>query len=295
MTTYVLNSHKALKWLGYKSCMNLILCKDHTLALDRPLIMGVLNVTPDSFSDGGVFFDVRTALEHAKRMVAEGADIIDVGGESTRPGAEPVSVDEELRRVVPVVKELLNCVQVPISIDTMKPEVADACLKLGVHMLNDVTGLRDDRMVEVAARHNVPVIIMHMLGDPQMMQTHPDYKDVVKEVKQYLKKQADRAQAAGINQIIIDPGIGFGKTVEHNVQLIKHIAEFKKLGYPVLMGVSRKSFIGKILGTDDPAQRLEGTLAAVTACVLNGADILRVHDVKECVRAVKIAEAIRRA
>ncbi|HLD33771.1 MAG TPA: dihydropteroate synthase [Candidatus Nanoarchaeia archaeon] len=275
--------------------MNLILCKDHTLALDRPLIMGVLNVTPDSFSDGGVFFDVRTALEHAKRMVAEGADIIDVGGESTRPGAEPVSVDEELRRVVPVVKELLNCVQVPISIDTMKPEVADACLKLGVHMLNDVTGLRDDRMVEVAARHNVPVIIMHMLGDPQTMQTHPDYKDVVKEVKQYLKKQADRAQAAGINQIIIDPGIGFGKTVEHNVQLIKHIAEFKKLGYPVLMGVSRKSFIGKILGTDDPAQRLEGTLAAVTACVLNGADILRVHDVKECVRAVKIAEAIRSA
>src|SRR3989338_4034282 len=137
MTTYVLNSHKALKWLGYKSCMNLILCKDHTLALDRPLIMGVLNVTPDSFSDGGVFFDVRTALEHAKRMVAEGADIIDVGGESTRPGADPV------------------------SIDTMKPEVADACLKLGVHMLNDVTGLRDDRMVEVAARHNVPVIIMH--------------------------------------------------------------------------------------------------------------------------------------
>jgi len=295
MTTYVLNSHKALKWLGYKSCMNLILCKDHTLALDRPLIMGVLNVTPDSFSDGGVFFDVRTALEHAKRMVAEGADIIDVGGESTRPGAEPVSVDEELRRVVPVVKELLNCVQVPISIDTMKPEVADACLKLGVHMLNDVTGLRDDRMVEVAARHNVPVIIMHMLGDPQTMQTHPDYKDVVKDVKQYLKKQADRAQAAGINQIIIDPGIGFGKTVEHNVQLIKHIAEFKKLGYPVLMGVSRKSFIGKILGTDDPAQRLEGTLAAVTACVLNGADILRVHDVKECVRAVKIAEAIRSA
>lgn len=275
--------------------MNLILCKDHTLALDRPLIMGVLNVTPDSFSDGGVFFDVRTALEHAKRMVAEGADIIDVGGESTRPGAEPVSVDEELRRVVPVVKELLNCVQVPISIDTMKPEVADACLKLGVHMLNDVTGLRDDRMVEVAARHNVPVIIMHMLGDPQTMQTHPDYKDVVKEVKQYLKKQADRAQAAGINQIIIDPGIGFGKTVEHNVQLIKHIAEFKKLGYPVLMGVSRKSFIGKILGTDDPAQRLEGTLAAVTACVLNGVDILRVHDVKECVRAVKIAEAIRSA
>jgi len=273
--------------------MDLIICKDYTLDLSKPLVMGILNVTPDSFSDGGQFLNVDAAIAHAEQMVRDGAHIIDVGGESTRPGAEHVSVNEELRRVVPVVTELVKRLRVPISIDTMKPEVADACLSLGAHILNDVTGLRNDFMVEVAVRYNVPVIIMHMLGEPRTMQSNPEYKDVVKDVKMYLKKQADHAQAAGINQIIIDPGVGFGKTVEHNVQLIKSIQSFKSLGYPVLMGVSRKTFVGKLTHVDDASDRLSGTIAAVTVCVLNGANILRVHDVKECVRAIKVAEALR--
>ena len=272
--------------------MNLV-CRNYVLDLDKPLVMGVLNVTPDSFSDGGLFLDVAAAVRHAEQMINDGADIIDVGGESTRPGAVSVSVDEELRRVVPVVTELVKRLRVPISIDTMKPEVADACLKLGAHMLNDVTGLRDERMVSVAVRHDVPVVIMHMLGEPRTMQVKPEYNDVVRDVFEYLKKQTENARAAGVKQIIVDPGVGFGKTVEHNLLLIKHIVEFKKLG-PVMMGVSRKSFIGKLTGVEDASDRLSGTLAAVTACVLNGANILRVHDVKECVRAIRVAEALRR-
>lgn len=271
-----------------------IRCKNHTLKLDHPLIMGVLNVTPDSFSDGGKFFDQKAAIKHAQQMIKDGADIIDVGGESTRPDSEPVSKEEELRRVLPLIKALKDS-PVPLSIDTMKPEVADAALNAGASILNDVTGLRNQEMVKIAAKHNVPTIIMHMLCTPKTMQANPEYKDVVKEVKSYLKTQAEKAKAAGITQIIIDPGIGFGKTVEHNLQLIKHIPEFKKLGYPVLMGPSRKSFIGKLLNIDNPEDRLEGTLAAVTACVLNGADILRVHDVKECKRAIQIAHAIKSA
>ena len=184
--------------------MNLV-CKNYVLDLNKPLVMGVLNVTPDSFSDGGLFLDVTAAVRHAEQMVKDGADIIDVGGESTRPGAVSVSVDEELRRVVPVVTELVKRLRVPISIDTMKPEVADACLKLGAHMLNDVTGLRDERMVSVAVRHDVPVVIMHMLGEPRTMQVKPEYNDVVRDVFEYLKKQTENARAAGVKHIIVYP------------------------------------------------------------------------------------------
>jgi len=259
---------------------------------NHPLLMGILNVTPDSFSDGGKFIDAEIAVRHAQQMVADGADIIDVGGESTRPGSDPVSVDEELRRVLPVIRQLITKIKVPISIDTMKPEVADAALEAGASMLNDVTGLRNERMIEVAARHHVPVVIMHMLGTPKTMQANPSYDDVVMDVAQYLRMQAEKAKAAGITQIILDPGIGFGKTVEQNLLLIKNIATFKKLGYPVMMGVSRKSFIGKLTSVEDAGDRLSGTIAAVTVCVLNGADIIRVHDVKECKRAVMVAGAI---
>jgi len=256
--------------------------------------MGILNVTPDSFSDGGKYMTVEKAVDQAKKMVSEGADIIDIGGESTRPGSEAVRIEEELRRVLPVVDRLLKEISVPISIDTMKPEVADECLYRGVHILNDITGLRNEEMTKVAAHYNVPVIIMHMQGTPKVMQEKPHYNDVIKEIKNYLQKQAREAQKRGISQVIIDPGIGFGKTVEHNLLILKHLREFKMLDYPLLVGLSRKSFIGKIL--DLPVEdRLEGTLTAITACLLNGADIVRVHDVKECKRVLKVVGAIRDA
>ena len=274
--------------------MKAIHCKKHVLKLDHTLIIGILNVTPDSFSDGGRFLNPAAAIKHAQQMMADGADIIDVGGESTRPGSEPVPIKEELRRVAPVIKELVK-LKILVSIDTMKPEVADTCLSLGASMLNDVTGLRNPEMIKVAAQHNVPTIIMHMLGTPKTMQANPHYRNVVDDVKRYLQTQAEKAKTAGIEQVILDPGIGFGKTVEHNLQLIKNIAALKELGYPIAVGPSRKSFIGKILNIDNPQDRLEGTLAAVTLCVLYGADIIRVHDVKECTRAIRIAEAIKRA
>jgi len=260
----------------------------------KTLIMGVLNVTPDSFSDGGKFNSIEKAVEHAKKMVEEGADIIDIGGESTRPGSEPVSVEEELNRVLPVIKQLSTEIDVPISIDTMKPEVAEECIKAGAKILNDVTGLQNPRMLEIAAKYNIPTIIMHMKGMPKTMQADVEYQDAIAEIKEFLKTQAQKAKEAGVTQIIIDPGIGFGKTVEHNLQIIKNIQSFKELGYPVLIGLSRKSFIGKILNAD-VHERLEGTLAGVTAAVLNGANIVRVHDIKECRRAVEIARRIRDA
>ena len=254
--------------------------------LSKPLIMGILNVTPDSFSDGGKFNSVENAISHAKQMLEEGADIIDVGGESTRPGSDPVSLEEELARVIPVIDELLK-LDTTISIDTTKPEVAEECLKRGVHILNDVTGLRDPKMLEVAAKYDVPVIIMHMLGEPKTMQNDIHYDDVVVEIKCYLQIQATKAKQAGISHIILDPGIGFGKTVEHNYEIIRRLAEFTELGYPVLVGPSRKSFLG-----GDIKDRLPGTIAAVTACILNGAKIVRVHDVKECAQAIKIAQKL---
>lgn len=274
--------------------MHIITCKEVTLTLDRPLIVGILNVTPDSFSDGGKFYKPDAAIAHAKQMIRYGADIIDIGGESTRPDSERISTEEELRRLLPVLNALVSKVKVPISIDTMKAEVAEECIKQGAHMINDVSGLRSEKMVEVIARHKVPVIIMHMAGTPETMQENPSYTNVIGEIKEYLKAQAEKAKAAGIEQIIIDPGIGFGKTLEHNLSLIKNLNEFKALGYPLLIGPSRKSFIGSILNLDVD-DRLEGTLAAVTACILGGADIIRVHDVKECKRAAMVADTIKNA
>jgi len=261
-----------------------IVCKQYTLRFEKTLIMGILNVTPDSFSDGGLFYNLDAAVAHAKKMVSEGANLIDVGGESSRPGSEPLSEKEELARILPVVKRLVDEVSVPISIDTYKPVVADACLRAGAHLINDITGLTNQKMRTIAAENNVPVVMMHMQGTP--------YQDVLEEIKAFFQRQIAAAQKAGVRQIIIDPGFGFGKTVEHNLQILKHLGTFKTLGRPLLVGPSRKSFIGTI--TDLPVnERLEGTIAAVTVAVMNGAHIVRVHDVKECKRAIQMVDAIR--
>ncbi|MBI5389389.1 dihydropteroate synthase [Candidatus Woesearchaeota archaeon] len=262
------------------------------LASKRPLIMGIVNVTPDSFSDGGLFFTKKNAMMQAKRMVAEGTDILDIGGESSRPGSGPVSIDEELRRVAPVIASLKKRVMVPLSIDTCKPEVAEACLKLGALVINDINGLRNPQMVRVAAKYKAAVVIMHMQGKPKTMQKNPQYKDVVKDIKVFLKKQVALARKAGIRDIAVDPGIGFGKTVQHNLEILKRLGEFKDFGCPLLLGVSRKSFIGTVTGLP-PKDRLEGTLASIAVGIFNGADIVRVHDVKEAQRAVLLAQAIK--
>ena len=269
-----------------------LLCGKYKLSFDKTIIMGILNVTPDSFSDGGLFYNTDKAVEHAEQMVKDGAQIIDVGGESTRPGSAPISLKEELKRVKPVIKRLLREADVPVSIDTYKPEIAGECLKLGVHMVNDITGLTNENMLRIVKKYRVPVILMHMKGKPKTMQKNPHYKDVVDDIKQFLKNRIAKAGKAGIKDVIIDPGIGFGKTTEHNLQILKRLSEFKELKCPILVGPSRKSFIGNIIGMP-PNERLEGTLAAVAIAIMNGANIVRVHDVKECKRAVQIADAIR--
>ncbi|MEE9116486.1 MAG: dihydropteroate synthase [Thermoplasmata archaeon] len=263
------------------------------IALDRTLVMGILNVTPDSFSDGGKFFDADAAIDHGVEMAEQGADIIDIGGESTRPFSDPVSPEEELKRVRPVVEGLLQKVDVPISIDTRRPIVAKEIIELGAQTVNDVSGLRDPEMVSTVADLNVPVVVMHMLGTPKTMQEKPEYKDVMGEIIGFLRNQVDNAVKGGIQRenIIVDPGIGFGKTVEHNLEIIRRVGEMRSLGLPILVGVSRKSFIGKILDSE-VADRLEGSLAALVSSVLNGANIVRVHDVGESVKAVKIADFI---
>jgi len=271
-----------------------ILCGKFALKFNRTLIMGVLNITPDSFSDGGLFVDLDKAVKHAKQMLKDGADIIDIGGESTRPGSEPITEEEELQRVNPVVRELIKKVNVPISIDTYKPKVAEKCLESGAHLVNDITGLGNKEMIKLAAKYKVPVVLMHMKGMPKDMQENPVYNDVVKEIKDFLSGRINEAKKAGIKDIIIDPGIGFGKTTEHNLQILKRLNEFKDLGCPVLVGPSRKSFIGSITGLP-VNERLEGTLASVAIAVMNGANIVRVHDVKECKRAVQIADAVKSA
>lgn len=268
-----------------------IKCGKYVLDTKKTLIMGILNVSPDSFSGDGIA-DVDEALERAKKMVMDGADIIDVGGESTRPFSEPVPLEKELLRVLPVVERLSEEVDVPISVDTYKPEVAEMALELGACIVNDVYGLRSKGMVEVVSRYQTPVVIMHMKGKPKTMQKNPQYKDVVSEILLFLRERIDFAKKHNVENIIIDPGIGFGKTVEHNLEIIKRLREFKSLGYPILIGVSRKSFIGNILNLP-VNERLEGTIASVTASVLNGADIVRVHDVKECKRACMLADKLR--
>ena len=259
------------------------------------VVMGVLNVTPDSFSDGGEFFDMDKAIEHGLQMVVDGAAIIDAGGESTRPGTKPVSAKQQIKRVIPVIEALAKKVDVPISIDTYNIEVAKAALDAGAAMINDITALRDERMGELAAEQQVPVVLMHMQGTPATMQVEPKYKDVVREVRQFLLTKAKRAEQFGIakEMIFIDPGIGFGKTLEHNLLLLKNIDKFVATGYRVLVGTSRKSFIGKITGRENPTDRIFGTAASVALCAAAGVSIVRVHDVAEMVEVVKVANKLK--
>jgi dihydropteroate synthase len=258
------------------------------------LVMGVLNVTPDSFSDGGQFFDADKAIEHGLQMAAEGAAIIDVGAESTRPGSEPVSVQEQIRRAIPVIEALTKKVDVPISIDTYNHEVAQAALEAGAAMINDITALSDYRVGELAAKQNVPVVLMHMQGTPATMQVEPKYDDVVGEVRQFLLTKAKRAEQFGVpkNMIFIDPGIGFGKMLEHNLLILRNISKFVETGYHVLIGPSRKSFIGQITGKDKPSDRIFGTAATIALCAAAGVSIVRVHDVAEMVDVAKVVRAI---
>lgn len=260
----------------------------------RTHVMGIVNVTPDSFSDGGKFLDADAAVDHALRMADEGADFIDVGGESSRPGSDPISVEEEIRRTIPVIERIAAKVSVPISIDTYKSEVARRALDAGATIVNDISAMTmDERMAVVVAEHRASVILMHMKGTPKTMQVDPMYTDVVGEVREYLAKRIDAARAAGIGQIMIDPGIGFGKTLEHNLALIRNLGALRDLGVPVLVGPSRKSFLGTILNLP-VEERLEGTAAAVTVCILNGASVVRVHDVRAMVRVAKVADALKR-
>jgi dihydropteroate synthase len=259
------------------------------------VVMGVLNITPDSFSDGGQFFDTNKAIERGLQMAADGAAIIDVGGESTRPGSARVSTNEQIRRVVPVIKALCKKVDMPIGVDTKNFEVARAALQAGAAMINDITALSDERMGELAAEHEVPVVLMHMQGTPTTMQIEPKYKDVVGEVLEFLLGRAERAEQFGISKgmIFIDPGIGFGKTLEHNLLLLKNINRFVASSYRVLVGTSRKSFLGKITGKEQPAERILGTAATVALCAVAGVSVVRVHDVAEMVDVVKVTSAIK--
>ena len=262
----------------------------------KPLVMGIVNVTPDSFSDGGKFFSSEFAISHAAKLIMQGADIIDIGGESTRPGAEQVSESEELKRVIPVIEKIrTDNPTILISIDTTKASVAKHAVEAGADIINDVSGLSfDNNMTGIVESFNVPVVIMHMKGNPQNMQLNPKYKDIVNEILDFFKMRIKMAVQSGINRnmIILDPGIGFGKTVEHNFELLSRLNEFNVLELPIMIGPSRKSFIGITLDLP-PEDRVEGTAAAVSAGVMNGASIVRVHDVKSMKRVVKIIDIVR--
>ena len=259
------------------------------------MVMGILNVTPDSFFDGGEFVDVDAALLRAREMVSGGAEIIDVGGESTRPGSNPVSAGEEVERVVPVIEALAGGLDVPVSIDSYKPEVVSKAVEAGASMINDVYGLRSEGMAELVASSGLPVVLMHMQGSPKNMQDEPSYGDVVEDIKYFFKERVAFAREKGVSQdqFILDPGIGFGKTLEHNLAILARLDEFIELGFPILIGASRKSMIGDLLGTA-PEDRLEGSLAVAVIASLKGVGILRVHDVAETVRALKIVDAVKK-
>lgn len=271
------------------------ICKEKYLELSqRTHLMGVLNLTPDSFSDGGLFTDVNKAVDHALQMEADGADIIDIGGESTRPGAERISIKEELHRVMPVIERLVGRVSVPISIDTYKSDVAREALSAGVDIVNDISGLRfDAKMAQTAAKFGAAVIIMHIKGQPKNMQVNPHYSDLLGEIFEYLRDSKDIAMDAGISldRIAIDPGLGFGKRLTDNYEILRRLKELQGLGCPILVGPSRKSFIGNVLNLP-PDNRLEGTAAAVACAIWNGAAMVRVHDIKEMKRVVRIADLI---
>lgn len=263
---------------------------------NRPLVMGIVNVTPDSFSDGGRFFDMDAAVAHGIELVRQGADLLDVGGESTRPGSLPVGAAEECRRVVPVVTALSRQISVPMSIDTSKAEVAQACLEAGAHVVNDVTALTGDSgMLDVVRTHGSGVILMHMQGTPATMQTAPHYSDVVEDIRRYLRERMQAAVAGGLSeeQIVLDPGIGFGKTSAHNMELLARLSEFQALGRPICLGVSRKGFLGKITGPDLD-RRITASIAVAYDAVAHGAvQILRVHDVQQTCDAVAVCVALR--
>ncbi|MDH4267389.1 MAG: dihydropteroate synthase, partial [Deltaproteobacteria bacterium] len=264
----------------------------------RTLIMGALNVTPDSFSDGGVFFDREKAVEQGLRLAQGGADILDIGGESTRPGTKPLEEEEEIRRVIPLIQTLNQKIDIPISVDTRKARIAEKALETGAEMINDISALRfDERMAEVVARWKVPVVLMHMRGNPETMQLDTHYDDLLGEILSFFRERVAFAESRGIpaDQIVLDPGIGFGKSLEeqHNLILLKYLQNFKVLEKPLLIGTSRKAFIGKILGLP-PQEREEGTMATVAVAILNGANIVRVHEVERMRRVVQVIDAVLR-
>ena len=267
----------------------------------KTLVMGILNVTPDSFYDGGKYFGIDDALKRARKMIDDGADIIDVGGESTRPNSNYVSVEEEIRRVIPLIKEISKETQVPISIDTYKAEVADKAIKAGAQIINDVSGLQADKeMAKIAAAHNTPIIIMHIKGRPHDFPKDPVYADLIPEIISFFESRIEYSIKSGIahNKIIIDPGIGFGKGVEHNIEILRQLKKFKCMNLPIMIGTSHKSFIGRILKPSDDVNSNEnyshllGTLVTLVIAVSNGANIVRVHDVKEAVQAIKMYKSI---
>ena len=266
----------------------------------KTLIMGVLNVTPDSFSDGGLYADLETAVARAHQMVREGADILDIGGESTRPATfrddAPLAPDEEIQRVLPVLQRLkAELPHIPISVDTYKAEVAEAALEAGASLINDISGLTyDPQMASLAARYSVPIIIMHLLGRPRNIPRTPLYLDVIGDITAFFERQIGIAKSAGVpdEQIWLDPGIGFGKTTLHNLEILRRLGEFKALGYPIVVGASRKRFLGQVLGTDDPNDRVEGTAATVALSIAAGARMVRVHDVRAMARVARMSDAI---
>ena len=270
-------------------------CNGCPLTLDRPRVVGILNVTPDSFSDGGQFASVEAAVAHGLRLAEEGADMLDVGGESTRPGAADVAVEDELARVIPVIEQLVARTPVPIAIDTSKPEVMRAAVAAGAGMINDVYALRRDGAMEAAAQLRVPVCLMHMQGEPRSMQDKPHYEDVVGEVHRFLMDRLFSCEMAGIDRrnVMVDPGFGFGKTLEHNLALLRKLERFADLGSGVYAGLSRKTMIGTLTGREEPAERAAGSVAAALIAVQRGARMVRVHDVAPTVDALKVWHAVQ--
>jgi dihydropteroate synthase len=270
-------------------------CNGRPLTLDRPRVVGILNVTPDSFSDGGQFPSAQAAVEHGLRLAEEGADMLDVGGESTRPGASEITLDEELRRVIPVIEQLAAHTSLPIAVDTSKPEIMRAAVAAGAGMINDVYALRREGALDAAAELRVPICLMHMQGEPRSMQDEPQYEDVVGEVHRFLTDRLFVCEMAGIDRrkVMVDPGFGFGKTLEHNLALLRRLQRFAELGSGVYVGLSRKRMIGTLTGRQDPAQRAAGSAAAALIAAQRGARMLRVHDVAPTVDALKVWHAVQ--
>lgn len=274
--------------------MTQLRCGPYTIDLSKPRVMGILNVTPDSFSDGGRFTYLEAAIKHAREMAAEGADIIDIGGESTRPGAAPVTTEDELQRVIPVIEALVGELAIPLSVDTTKAEVMRAAVKAGASMINDVNALRAPEALATAAASGAAICLMHMAGEPRTMQVNPHYEDVVTEVRDFLISRVKVAVDAGIavDRLVLDPGFGFGKTLTHNLALLAHMDRFTDLGFPLLAGISRKSMIGALLDERPVDGRLFGGLSAAVIAVMGGARIVRTHDVAPTVDALKVASAV---